>query len=54
MVIALWPVVALIVGLLVYLLVNGKPKVETLGLWTFIVGLLWTIYSLVGKTLTLG
>ena len=54
MIVALWPLVILIVGLLVWLLVKNNAIVTEIGRWLFIIGLFWFVYSLAGKTLVLG
>jgi hypothetical protein len=52
-VIAIWPLIVALVGILMYYLAsNGKTS--NVGMWMFIVGLFWTVYSLLGKTLRLG
>jgi uncharacterized membrane protein len=53
MVIAYLPFLVCIVGLLVWALAsNGIAKKA--GEWMFVVGLFWTVYSLLGHTVHLG
>jgi hypothetical protein len=53
MLIAVWPLLVLIIGLLIYVLASHAKVVE-MGRLTFFVGLFWLVYSLVGKTVHLG
>ena len=53
LVIAVWPLVLFVVGVLIWALVT-EPKLNELARWLWIVSLLWLVYSLAGKTLTLG
>lgn len=53
MLIAIWPLVICIAGLILYLAATNAKPVE-IGRIMFFVGLLWLVYGLVGKTLHLG
>ena len=52
MLIAIWPLIVLILGILLYSLASNV-KVAEMGRIAFFVGLLWTVYPLIGKTLSL-
>jgi Na+/phosphate symporter len=53
MLIAVWPLVFAIVGLLLYF-VATNAKVQEVGRVLFFVGMLWLVYSLTGHALKLG
>lgn len=53
MLIAIWPLVIAVVGVLLWCLASN-PKVSEIGKWMFVIGLLWLVYGLAGKTLRLG
>lgn len=53
MLIALWPLVIAVIGVLVYAL-TSNPKLSEIGRIVFFVGLFWLVYSLTGKTLHVG
>jgi Na+/phosphate symporter len=53
MVIAIWPLVVCVAGLILYLAATNAKPVE-IGRITFMVGLLWLVYGLVGHVLHLG
>ena len=52
MMIAVWPLVIALVGVLVYALASNA-KVSTIGLVAYAVGLFWLVASLAHKTLHL-
>ncbi len=51
MLIAVWPLVIALVGVVVYALASSK--VSTIGLVAYAVGLFWLVAGLAGKTLHL-
>lgn len=51
MIIAVYPLVITIVGLLLWLLTS---KASEIGRIMFIIGFFWLVYTLTGKTLRLG
>lgn len=53
MLIAIWPLVILIAGLLIYVLASNAKVVE-IGRLTFFVGIFWLTYALVSKTIHIG
>jgi len=53
MLIAIYPLVFILVGALVWALVQ-QPIVKRMGEYSFAYGLLWLIYTLCGKVLSLG
>jgi hypothetical protein len=53
MLVAIWPVVFIVVGALIWALVQ-QPIVKRMGEYSFAIGLLWLVYTLAGKTLSLG
>ncbi len=53
MLIAVWPLVIAIVGVLVYF-VSANGKVQEVGRLLFAIGMLWLVYALTGHTLKLG
>lgn len=52
MLIAVWPFIIALIGLLLWCLASGK--VNEIGKWMLIIGMFWLVYSLTGKTLRLG
>ncbi len=53
MLIALWPLVVCIIGLLVWALASNA-KVSEAGKIAYFVGLFWLVYTLASKTLRIG
>ena len=53
MIIAIWPLLIAIIGLLLWLLVQS-PKVQQVGWFLFQAGTFWTVYTLVGHTMKVG
>ena len=53
MFIAIWPLVVLLLGLVIWF-VSANVKVAEAGRIAYFVGLLWTVYVLVGHNLKLG
>jgi hypothetical protein len=53
MLIALWPIVFMIVGALVYAL-SSNGKAAELGRLAYFAGLMWLVYSLMGHALHVG
>jgi len=53
MIIAIWPVIILVAGILLWVLAS-KPILTEIGKWMFIVGLFWTVQTLSTKTVKLG
>ncbi len=53
MLIAYYPVIVALIGLLIWALASGGIA-KRAGEYMFAIGLLWTVYSLVGHTLKLG
>jgi hypothetical protein len=53
MLIAVWPLVIAVVGLLLWAL-SSNGKAAEVGKWMFVVGMFWLVYSLTGKTVRLG
>jgi Na+/phosphate symporter len=53
MMIAIWPLVVLIVGLLIYF-VSSNAKPQEVGRAMIWVGLFWVLFTLVGKSLRIG
>lgn len=53
MALAVWPLVIAVVGALVFAL-SGHTKMKEMGRIAFMVGMIWLVYSLVGKTMTMG
>lgn len=52
MLIAYWPLIIAIVGVLVWALASNA-KAQKIGEWMFVIGFFWFTFSLVGKTLRL-
>ena len=53
LVIALWPLLIAVLGVLIWVLVSNAV-VKEIGKWMFVVGLFWTVYGLVGHTVKIG
>jgi Na+/phosphate symporter len=53
MAVAVWPLVIAVVGALVYAL-SGNAKAKEMGRIAFMDGMIWLVFGLVGKTLSLG
>jgi hypothetical protein len=49
--VAIWPLVVAIVGILLYALSNAKTS--EIGKWVFIIGFYWTVATMIGKTVKL-
>lgn len=52
MLIAIWPLIICVLGLILYYAASNTKTVEV-GRIAFMVGLFWVVYKLVGKTLSL-
>ena len=53
MLIAVWPIITAIIGILLYF-VATHPKVQEVGRVLFFIGMFWLVYSLVGHALKMG
>ena len=53
MIIAIVPVIVMVIGVLAYAL-SQNGKIAELGRIAFAVGLLWTVYAVLGQHVTLG
>lgn len=53
MLIAVWPFVVMLIGILLWAW-EPKPKAGTAGMWLFIIGAFWLVYSLAEKSIKIG
>lgn len=53
LVIALWPLVLFVVGVLIWALVS-EPKLSEIAKWLWIVSLFWLVAALAHKTVSIG
>lgn len=53
MLIAIWPLLIAVVGVLIWVLA-GNTVVKEIGKWCFVVGLFWTVSTLATKTVKIG